>query len=112
MHIERIYPDECFWLENVSREKQFFVASILPELVGKFYSRTSDSASVPQTPSPSEPSCSVALSEPGTSCSSEPGPSFVASNDIDGDSAKTYCYCQGLEEHGEMVGCDNPSCRY
>ena len=102
VHIERIYPDERFWLESVSRVRHFFVTSILPELIGKFYSRTSELVSVTQTPSPSGPSCSVPLSEPGPSSS-------VPSVKTDGDSAKTYCYCQG-PEYGDMVGCDNPSC--
>ena len=102
VHIERIYPDESFWLESVSRVRHFFVTSILPELIGKFYSRTSELVSVTQTPSPSGPSCSVPLSEPGPSSS-------VPSVKTDGDSAKTYCYCQG-PEYGDMVGCDNPSC--
>ena len=94
VHIERIYPDETFWLETVSRVKHFFITSILPELIGKFYSRTSESVSVPQTPSPSGPSCSVSLSDPGPSSS-------VPSIETDGDSTKTYCYCQG-PEYGEM----------
>ena len=97
MHIERIYPDEAFWLANVSRVKHFFTTSILPELVGKFYSR-SDATSFPQTPSPSGPSYLPSSSQPGPS-------SAVSSNE------KTYCYCEG-PEYGEMIGCDNPSCRY
>ena len=102
VYIERIYPDESFWLENVSRVKHFFVTSILPELIGKFYSRTSELVSVPQTPPPSGTLCPVSLSEPGPSSS-------VPSNEIDGDSTKTYCYCRGLE-YGDMIGCDNPRC--
>ena len=94
VHIECIYPDETFWLETVSRVKHFFITSILPELIGKFYSRTSESVSAPQTPSPSDPSCSVSLSEPGPLSS-------VPSIETDGDSTKTYCYCQG-PEYGEM----------
>ena len=52
VHIERIYQDEAFWEENTVRVKHFFVTSVLPELVGKFYSQTSDSLSVPQVQSP------------------------------------------------------------
>ena len=87
VHIKRIYPDETFWLETVCRVKHFFITSILPELID---SRTSESVSVPQTPSPSGPSCSVSLSEPGPLSS-------VPSIETDGDSTKTYCYCQGPE---------------
>ena len=39
IHFECIYPVEFFWMENVSRVKQFFNTAILPELVGNFYSR-------------------------------------------------------------------------
>ena len=87
IHIERIYPDERFWLENVFKVKHFFTASILPQLIGKFYSRTAESV-IPQTQPPSRPSSST-----------------------DDNSAKTYCYCHG-PEYGDMVGCDNPSCLY
>ena len=66
VHIERMYPDEGFWLENVSKLRHY-ITSILPELLGKFYSRTSESV-LPQKPSPS------------------------LSLDI---SAKAYCYCRG-----------------
>ena len=43
VHIERIYPNEEFWLRNVEKVKHFFITSILPELMGTFYSRTSHS---------------------------------------------------------------------
>ena len=89
VHIERIHPDESFWLENVSKVKHFFVTSILPEFTGKFYSRTPES----QVPSISGPLSSV------------------SSLETDGNPAKKYCYCQG-PEYGDMVGCDNPTCSY
>lgn len=40
LYIERILPDEKFWKENVSRVEKFIIKGILPELLGKFYSRT------------------------------------------------------------------------
>ena len=42
MNIERIYPDEIFWEVNVVKAKALFDRAILPELIGKFYSRTSN----------------------------------------------------------------------
>ena len=42
-HCERIYPDEEFWENNVADHiKPFFTGAILPELLGKFYSRSEE----------------------------------------------------------------------
>ncbi len=38
--IERIYPDDEFWVDKVSRVKLFFENSILPELLSKFFFTT------------------------------------------------------------------------
>lgn len=56
VHIERIYPDEEFWLTNVTIAKDFFKRSILPELLGKFYSRAPVTPPTVQQLS-DEPSC-------------------------------------------------------
>ncbi len=37
VHIERINPDNEFWVDKVSRVNLFFENSILPELLGKFF---------------------------------------------------------------------------
>ena len=58
IHIERIYADEEFWLVNVSHVKDFFVTAVLPELLGEFYSRTSQPVIVTDA---TEPCCSVAM---------------------------------------------------
>ena len=39
IHVERVYPDEEFWAANVIKAELLFQRSIIPELVGKFYSR-------------------------------------------------------------------------
>lgn len=84
IHIERIYPDDNFWHTNVLDHVQpFFTRAILPELLGKFYSRTSN--------------------EPIRSPSSPVRP--------EADEPPTYCYCNGPDE-GPMVGCDNPLCTF
>ena len=79
-----LHADEGFWLENVSRVKSLFDTSILPdsELIGKFYSRTSDTPGINATYSPSEPPCSSLTNEPGPSSS-------VLSHETDGGSDKT-----------------------
>lgn len=100
VHITRVFPDHEFWLANVTKVRTFFETSILAELTGKFYSRTSQ-------PSNSEHS----LQEPSSSGTSS---TLVDDTDLDTDGAdvmQVYCYCQGPEE-GEMVGCDNPNCKY
>lgn len=98
IHIERIYPNEEFWLINVEKVKHIFITSILPELMGKFHSRTS---SVQSGVEPQEPDQSV------TSFSLNKDTSVNTGN----DELLTYCYCKGPEE-GEMVGCDNSECVY
>ena len=86
IHIERIYPDEELWLPNLACVKHFFETAILPELMGKFYSRT-----VPeQSPTSTALSINSAQAKPLN---------------------ERYCYCNGPEE-GNMVGCDNSSCTY
>ena len=39
IHIERIYPDEDIWLSNVPKVKALFEKAVLPELLGKWFSR-------------------------------------------------------------------------
>lgn len=85
VHIERIYPDEQFWLECVEKAQLFFSNAILPELIGKWFSRP---------PPVSTSVLSSVLNVPTTS-----------------DKEEQYCYCKGPES-GDMIGCDNPSCPY
>ena len=104
IHYERIYPDESFWMENVSRIKQFFNTAILPELVGKLYSRGSESAGSTSTTPVESPS---PLCDPTLDTSAEPSilTPFTSST-------KKFCYCQGPDEGDLMLGCDNPGCKY
>ncbi len=82
----------------MEKVKHIFITSILPELMGKFHSRTS---SVQSGVEPQEPDQSV------TSFSLNKDTSVNTGN----DELLTYCYCKGPEE-GEMVGCDNSECVY
>ena len=89
IHVERIYPNESFWVENVSKVKHFFVSSVLPELVGKFFSWASNVSSKQLDRSDES----------------------AASSSDNANLEKVYCYCRRPEE-GAMVGCDNHSCPY
>lgn len=39
IHVERIFPDSDFWKINVESVKAFYIKGILPELLGKHFSR-------------------------------------------------------------------------
>ena len=82
--VERITSDLSFLEENIDKAKDFFKNSILPELLGHWYSRPPDNAT----------------------------PSLTCTDDIPVDpGTPKYCYCQG-GEYGEMVACDNSECSY
>ena len=80
--MERITSDLSFLEENIAKAKIFFENSILPELLGCWYSHPPDIATPPST-------CTDAVHT---------------------DTPK-YCYCQG-GEYGEMVACGNNECYY
>ena len=93
IHIERIFPDDQFWLDQVSRVKDFFTKSILPELLGKFYSRKDEPKATSNTAQ--DPCCSVT--------------SDVTDGEGKVSKMKLYCYCQ-VPDGDDMVGCDNRAC--
>jgi hypothetical protein len=39
-HIERIEPDAEVFVEIIAKSREFFQIGVLPELVGKFYTRS------------------------------------------------------------------------
>ena len=91
LHVEQILFDEEKWQEMARKADHFFRTAVLPELVGKFYTRL-----------------------PGSGLPLQP----VASTSADNDSNKTstscgtedrWCYCDQVE-FGEMVCCDNENC--
>lgn len=87
MHIERIYPDNDFWKNCIEKTTNFFKLCVLPELVGKWYTK----------PSNLKPAADVSPTDLGT------------------ESEPLYCYCRRPEpKEGSssscMIGCDNPNC--
>ena len=81
--VERIPIDEQFLAEALEKASSFFIHCILPELLGKWYSR------LPVT----------------TSCSKE---SLATSQQSPPDS--TWCFFQSGES-GKMIACDNKDCK-
>ena len=94
LHIERIRYDKSYWETNVAKVKHFFDVGIMPELLGRWFSR-------PPTQS----------TQPAAAYNKDPiPPNCNADKEPTSDSVK-YCYCQG-DEHGDMIGCDNDKCVY
>lgn len=81
MHVERITKDEAIWAEWLQKATHFFQVCILPELLGKWYTR------------PSKMTPNEEKTGPTTSSITQ----------------QTFYYCKGPSE-GDMIACDNPTC--
>lgn len=58
IHVERIYPDENIWHDSVEKAQHFFLSAVLPEMIGKWFSRPPPVSPLSLTspdPSSSEP---------------------------------------------------------
>lgn len=90
--VERIYRDEEFITSKCDNLKHLFINHILPEIVGKFYTRkpvTNEEGIVGVNELPDAPSTSVMETEE--------------------DYTKLWCYCN-QPSFGDMVECDNDKC--
>ncbi len=88
--IERITPDEQFIRGIMESIEHVFVYGVLPELVGKWYTRkpVADSEGV--------------VSEPSSSCTS----AVVEDQE---DYEKLWCFCN-QPSFGTMINCENEEC--
>lgn len=101
IHIVRIFKDEQLWNDCVIKAKAFFKTCILPELLGKWYTRP----------------CSITIrtDQMGLSAlTDQPGPSGIADSSGATDISscqheEKYCYCSGPDE-GQMIACENSDC--
>jgi len=84
IHVERILPQHDFFQQKVDIIEEFYKQGVLPELLGKWYTK------VPIMPAAPSSNSSV----------DESGPTNV----------ELWCYCQQPESDREMVGCDYPDC--
>ena len=87
-----IETDKDFCYQNVSKPKEFFLRAILPELIGRWFSRPTPTPQRTMGPE------NTAAHEAGEGSSSDRPPVAI-------------CYCRGVE-HGPMIGCDNDNCPY
>ncbi len=92
MHVERIVPDVTLWTSCLEKALHFFKVCLLPEVLGRWYSRpqigTKDNEGT------SSASLEVEHSNRSEHCSQ----------------VAVYCYCNG-PEYGDMIACDNPDCK-
>ena len=95
LHVERISLNQTVWKEICDKSEVFFKNAILPELVGRFYSKLPSCDSVRVLKPVSD---NVVLS--AGSCKR---------NDTNDDPDKTWCYCDQVES-GNMILCDNENC--
>ncbi|KAL3890954.1 hypothetical protein ACJMK2_003223 [Sinanodonta woodiana] len=91
LHIEQITFDSEMWNEMCAKSKHIFVTAILPELIGKFYSR------LPNTNILSASACN----------SSRSGESETSSCNTN---EELWCFCNQVES-GRMICCDNDKCK-
>lgn len=95
LHIERIVADDDLWLDCISRCNDFFNICLLPELLGRWYSRSCtremsiDTAAVTNVNESRQPTCK---------------------EDADlSTGIAVYCYCKQPAD-SDLIGCDNPNC--
>lgn len=85
LHVERIHFNQEFWKENVPKAEHIFKTAVLPELLGRWFSRPTISGSE--------------LNEDSL-------------RHTENNAEEKYCYCGRGEDFGDMVGCDNNDCPY
>ncbi|XP_060075799.1 uncharacterized protein LOC132555468 [Ylistrum balloti] len=96
-HAERIDVDQELCKEIVKKSSTFFLRAILPELIGKLYSRPLATSSI------------INSAEQRTDIS----PS-VSVQDTSEDSNRLICVCQSVynPDTDSVIGCDNENCPY
>ena len=81
VHVQHITKNDEFLTNNIKKAETFFRLCALPELFGKWFTRSH----------------------------SYPVPCSIDSADIEEEDEGTWCYCQE-NRGGEMIGCDSKSC--
>lgn len=95
LHIERIKADHKFMEDNLDKAINFFQVAVLPELLGRWFSRPVPQITSNVTDDSTQQNCNSASSS---------------------SQSKKYCYCQQEESDdmisSNMVGCDNDKFTY
>ena len=107
IHVERILCDEAFFMDTVDKISSFYIYGVLPDVLGKWYtkqpvflSNESTSGHITELESATQSSSSL------TSDQQEHVDDQQENMHVD---TSLWCYCQ-KPESGDMIGCDYPSC--
>ena len=102
MFVERIYVDTTVCKEISDKSQLFFKRVILPELIGKFYSRTLQ-----------EQSCAFTANRAPTTGSSSNFPQNTDNVNLT-EYKNVICICRKEydEENDDVIGCDNENCPF
>ena len=92
IHVEVIKFDPQFWEQMCNSAEKFFKVALLPELIGKFYSRP---------PGSGFPTRMLEERKPAEQSANE--------ENMEDGKEKTWCYCDQVES-GQMIACDNENC--
>ncbi|XP_052792116.1 uncharacterized protein LOC128226275 [Mya arenaria] len=97
LHVEAIMFNIELWDKICASAKDIMYAAVLPELVGKFYTRLPTTNSV------------GILQSVEKITASQNSPPLKKCTDKQDNTEEVYCYCSQVE-HGKMIGCDNEAC--
>ena len=140
MFLERILIDTQFIDNAIEEAEPFIKLALLPELVGKWFSRQTVATSItqpdpiPSTCNDGTPTTSSSNDSPPTTSSSNDSPPTTSTNNDRGLTSSTsdnactttastttndstcngdtevWCFCKQGKSYGDMIGCDNPQC--
>ena len=118
LYVERLSKNSTFWSECVAKADLFFRFCLLPELLGKWYTKgvvgntPACSHSEPTVTQESEATASELMDqESGATTTGQENVATTSYNDATASGGENlYCYCNGPEE-GTMIACDNRNCK-
>ncbi|XP_052233785.1 uncharacterized protein LOC127846525 [Dreissena polymorpha] len=109
VHLEQIEFDEDVWDEICVKSKNFFVRGVLPELIGKYFSKLPCNKKPANDKNGQPNDQSSKILKPVSTNTLASGKSKKRGCGNKDDDEKLYCVC-GQVEFGLMTACDNTEC--
>ena len=111
IHIERIFPDAELWQTCIHKSTKLFRTSLLPELLGKWYTRGPSLSVVSPTNVIDKPTSSqdqaINRDQATSTCQDQLTTNYQ--DQTNSQDERLFCYCQ-QRKGGQMIGCDNTNC--